>query len=176
MKAYSENTAFIALGSNLGNRLRFLQKSLNAVALITSTKILSVSSVYLTRPFGIKEQNDFFNAAAKLATKLTPIELFNSLKKIEKSLGRSTAQKWGPREIDIDLLFYNDLIFSDDFISLPHKGIIYRDFVLEPLLELDKELVHPETKISLSISLSELEEKFVIKKLPDKLFIPEKKH
>ncbi|HSL89052.1 MAG TPA: 2-amino-4-hydroxy-6-hydroxymethyldihydropteridine diphosphokinase, partial [Ignavibacteriaceae bacterium] len=81
-----------------------------------------------------------------------------------------------PREIDIDLLLYNDLIFSNDFISLPHKGIIYRDFVLQPLCELDPESIHPETNEKLCFILKKLEDKFIIKILSEKLFIPEAKH
>lgn len=176
MAPAQENIVYIGLGSNKGDRLGFLQKSLDLIALIPNTRIEKVSSVYLTRPFGITEQENFFNAAAKLTTGLTPLELFDQLKETEIEAGRLPAEKWGPREIDIDLLFYGDLIFSNDFISLPHKGIIYRDFVLQPLIEIEPELVYPEKNKKLSIILSEIEEKFVIKILPDKLFIPEVKH
>lgn len=176
MAPAQENIVYIGLGSNKGERLGYLQKSLDLIALIRDTTIEKVSSVYLTRPFGITDQENFFNAAAKLTTGLTPLELFNELKQTEKAAGRLPAKKWGPRELDIDLLFFSDLIFSNDFISLPHKGIIYRDFVLQPLIEIEPELVYPGNNKKLSIILSEIEEKFVIKILPDKLFIPEVKH
>lgn len=171
-----ENIVFIGLGSNKGDRLNSLQNAVNRLSLVKGVKIEVASSVYESKPFGINEQNNFYNAAVKLKTVLTPIALFKQVKQIEKDLGRTFTEKWGPREIDIDLLLYNDLIFSNDFISLPHKGIVYRDFVLQPLCEIDPELSHPETKDKLKLFLTRLEDKYVIKILPEKLFIPEVKH
>jgi 2-amino-4-hydroxy-6-hydroxymethyldihydropteridine diphosphokinase len=170
------NNVFIGLGSNKGNRLGYLQNALLELSLADNVVIKNISSVYETRPFGIIEQDNFYNAAVSIATNLTPVDLFKKLKNIEQKLGRSFKQKWGPREIDIDLLLYNDLIFSNEFISLPHKGIIYRDFVLQPLCELDPELIHPETNEKLCFILTKLEDKFIIKILPEKLFIPEAKY
>lgn len=167
-----ENITFIGLGSNKGNKLFYLSEALVKISMIKGVKLVSISSVYETKPFGIAEQNNFLNAAAKLETVLEPMPLLEKLKEIEKELGRISSEKWGPREIDIDLLFYNDLIFSNDFISLPHKGIIYRDFVLQPLCEIEPELVHPELNKKLSVILLEVKEKFIIKKIPEKLFIP----
>lgn len=169
------NIAFIGLGSNKGNKLFYLSEALSKISLIKNVKLLSVSSVYETKPFGIQNQENFYNSAAKLATDLDPVELLTELKHIEKGLGRISSEKWGPREIDIDLLLYNDLIFSNDFISLPHKGIIYRDFVLQPLCDIEPELIHPQLKKKLNVILSEVKEKFIITKLPEKLFIPVKK-
>ncbi|MCJ7555146.1 MAG: 2-amino-4-hydroxy-6-hydroxymethyldihydropteridine diphosphokinase [Ignavibacteriaceae bacterium] len=172
MNSNSGNIAFIGLGSNKGDRLNYLQSSLIKLSSIKNIKIVSVSSVYETKPLGISTQDNFYNAAAKLETDLDAEKLFEKLKEIEVELGRTFTEKWGPREIDLDLLLYNHLIFSNDFISLPHKGIIYRDFVLQPLFELEPELVHPELNKKLSIILLELEEKFVVKIIPEKLFIP----
>jgi 2-amino-4-hydroxy-6-hydroxymethyldihydropteridine diphosphokinase len=170
------NNVFIGLGSNKGNRLGYLQNALLELTAEGNIVVKNVSSVYETRPFGIIEQNNFYNAAVNITTDLTPIDLFKKLKNIEQKLGRTFKTKWGPREIDIDLLLYNDLIFSNDFISLPHKGIIYRDFVLQPLCELEPELIHPETKEKLCFILAKLEDKFIIKILPEKLFISETEH
>lgn len=167
-----KNIAFIGLGSNKGNRLLYISEALLKISLIEKVSLLSVSSVYETKPLGIQKQDNFFNAAAKLETELDPMDLMIKLKDIEKGLGRIYSERWGPREIDIDLLFYNDLIFSNDFISLPHKGIIYRDFVLQPLCEIEPELIHPELNKKINVILSELKEKFIIKKVPEKLFIP----
>lgn len=170
------NNVFIGLGSNEGNRLGYLQNALLELTTEGNIVVKNVSSVYETRPFGIIEQDNFYNAAVSITTDLTPIDLFKKLKNIEQKLGRTFKTNWGPREIDIDLLLYNDLIFSNDFISLPHKGIIYRDFVLQPLCELEPELIHPETNEKLCFILAKLEDKFIIKILPEKLFIPEPEH
>jgi 2-amino-4-hydroxy-6-hydroxymethyldihydropteridine diphosphokinase len=114
------NNVFIGLGSNKGNRLGYLQNALLELSLADNVVIGNISSVYETRPFGIIEQDNFYNAAVSIATDLTPVDLFKKLKNIEQKLGRSFKQKWGPREIDIDLLLYNDLIFSNVFICLPN--------------------------------------------------------
>lgn len=167
-----KNIAYIGLGSNKGDRLNYLHSSLIKLSLEKELKIILVSSIYETKPFGITEQDNFYNAAAKLETVLSPERLFQKLKKTEMELGRTFTEKWGPREIDIDLLLYNDLIISNDFISLPHKGIIYRDFVLEPLCELEPELIHPELNKKFSVILSEIKEKYIVKRISEKLFIP----
>jgi 2-amino-4-hydroxy-6-hydroxymethyldihydropteridine diphosphokinase len=79
----------------------------------------------------------------KIETKFTPVELFEFLKKIEKSLGRKESIKWAEREIDLDILFYNNLIYRDEYITIPHIGIVEREFVLIPLCDIDPELIHP---------------------------------
>lgn len=100
----------------------------------------------------------------KIITEYTPIKLFNFLKWIELELGRENTIKWGPRKIDLDILFYNNLIYTDDYITIPHKGILERDFVLIPLSEIEPELVHPT--IGQKISMIEIpeEEKTIINK------------
>lgn len=171
-----KNIVFIGLGSNKGDRLKLIQNAVIRLSLIKNVAVEVTSSIYESKPFGISEQNNFYNAVVKISTDLTPVKLLGELKQIEKDLGRTITEKWGPREIDMDLLLYNDLIFSDDFISLPHKGIVYRDFVLQPLCEIDPELNHPETKKKFKHYLTSLKDKFVIKILPEKLFIPEVEH
>lgn len=99
----------------------------------------------------------------------TPTELFIFLKQLEKELGRNDSVKWGPREIDLDILFYNDLIYSDENITIPHKGITDRDFVLVPLIEIEPELIHPRIGIPISeINTGELKTN-IINKLPTDL-------
>jgi 2-amino-4-hydroxy-6-hydroxymethyldihydropteridine diphosphokinase len=102
-----------------------------------------VSSIYETKPFGYKDQDNFLNAVIKITTDFTPAELFNFLKSIERKLGRYETIKWGPREIDLDILFYNDLIYTDENITIPHKGIHERDFILVPLCEIEPDMIHP---------------------------------
>ena len=104
-----------------------------------------ISSVYETEPYGVKDQDDFLNVVVKINTEYSPVDLFSLLKSIEKVLGREKTIKWGPREIDLDILFYNDLIYSDENLTIPHKGIAERDFVLTPLNEIEPGLVYPVT-------------------------------
>lgn len=111
-------------------------------------------------------QENYVNAVIKISTDFSPAELFYFLKDIEKKLGRSKTKKWGDREIDLDILFYNDIVYSDDVIKIPHKGITERDFVLVPLCEIDSEIIHPELKLKIcDISIPD-SEKCVIRKLP----------
>ena len=141
-----------------------------AIERINSDPLCSVdvvSSVYETKPFGYKDQENFLNAAVRIYTDYSPAELFSLLKRIETDSGRTETIKWGPREIDLDILFYNDLIYNDENISIPHKGITERDFVLVPLCEINPELVHPGIgkkicEIELPNTYSNVTKKFTI--------------
>lgn len=113
-------------------------------------RVIAKSLVYETKPFGSIKQNNFFNAVIKIETDYKPKELFQTLKYIERKLGRSKSAKWGPREIDLDLLFYNEQVYSDFELKIPHRGITERDFVIIPLCDIAPDLVHPETKIKIS--------------------------
>jgi len=132
--------------------------------------ILAVSSVYKTKPYGVTEQDVFFNAAIKISTELHFKDLLSLLKKIEIQLGRKKTEKWHEREIDLDILFYNDIIFEDDQISIPHKEIEYRDFVLVPLCELEPELIHPLLNKKICDIHIEDSKKCIIEKLSEKIF------
>lgn len=136
---------YLALGSNLGKReenLRVARESLSA-----KVRVLSVSSVYETPPWGYLDQPDFLNQVLEGETRLSPKELLVYLKQIEARMGREKTLRNGPRVIDLDLLFYDDLILedpSDDYpLSLPHPRMAGRAFVLVPLSELAPDLVHP---------------------------------
>ena len=169
MNSERKNIAYIGLGSNVGDRFKNLQLAISQISLLNDTIVKVVSSIYETLPFGKSDQPDFYNAAVKILTELTPSELFKEIKKIEVQIGRVEREKWGPREIDLDILLYNDLVFSDEIITLPHKGIIYRDFVLLPLLEIEPEIVHPVYNRSLKDFLTEIENNNIINKLSAKL-------
>ena len=134
---------FVGLGSNIGDRFGYLQKALDVVGKVRSTRVKNVSSVYETAPVGDANQSDFLNAVAELSTGLEPGELFMELKGIEKLLGRSPSRRWGPREIDIDILLYDGLVFQDDEVTVPHAEMERRKFVLVPLREIAPDLVHP---------------------------------
>lgn len=166
-------TVFVGVGTNEGNKISNLKNAVKEIDELDECKIEKISSVYETLPFGNQNQENFQNAVLKLKTSLSVIDLFTKLKIIEKKLGRIKREKWGPREIDLDILLYNDLIFSDEIITLPHKGIIYRDFVLVPLIEIEPELVHPVFKRKISEFVPELETQNIIKKFSESQLLKE---
>lgn len=167
------NIAYIGIGSNEGDRLKNIKDSIYLISKLDGCKVDSVSSIYETLPFGKTDQQNFYNAVIKIKTEQVVNDLFFSLKEIEKKIGRIQREKWGPREIDLDILLYNDLIFSDEIITLPHKGLIYRDFVIVPLLEIEPEIVHPVYNKKVSEFISELKIKNIINKFSESLFTEE---
>jgi 2-amino-4-hydroxy-6-hydroxymethyldihydropteridine diphosphokinase len=132
---------YISLGSNLGDRLANLKAAISNL----STAILAVvqSSVYETSPWGYTDQPEFLNQAVKAQSNLDPHELLTFLKELETSLGRQETFRFGPRLIDLDILFYDDLILNTPLLTIPHPRIAERAFVLIPLAEIAPDLVHP---------------------------------
>lgn len=159
-----DNIAYVGLGTNKGDRARNIKDGLLLIDAHAEMNIHSISSIYETLPFGYKQQENFYNLAMKISTVLTPIDLLIELKNIEIKMGRVSPVKWGPREIDLDILFYNDLVFSDEIITLPHEGIQNRDFVLVPLCEIEKDLVHPVYNKTVCQLLSGVTESTIISK------------
>jgi 2-amino-4-hydroxy-6-hydroxymethyldihydropteridine diphosphokinase len=168
------NIAFLGIGSNEGDRLKNIRQSIELISELDGCEIEAVSSLYETSPFGIIDQQNFFNAVIKISTELNPQELFIKLKEIEKKLGRIHREKWGSREIDLDILFYNNLILSDEIITLPHKGIIYRDFVMIPLIEIEPDIIHPVFNRKVSNFIEDLKSTNILNKRSEKLFTEEK--
>ncbi len=140
MKVYN---VFLGLGSNLGARQKFLNQAAVSLTKVRETKLVWTSSVYETEPYGKTDQPKFLNAAAEIETSLDPNSLFEEVKSIEKQMGRSATERWGPREIDIDLLVYDGLAFANDQVKVPHPELEKRRFVLVPLCEIAPDLVHP---------------------------------
>lgn len=136
-------TVYIALGSNKGNKLQYLQSAVNAIFKKVGA-VRKISKVYKTPALGF-EGDDFFNACIKVETELKPKKLLKELKRIEKDLGRSskTANGYESREIDLDILFYDDEILNDDALVIPHPEIQNRKFVLQPLLDTVRDFKHP---------------------------------
>ena len=152
---------YIGLGSNKGNRKKNILK---AVKLLKDSgqKILKISSFYETKPYGYKNQKNFTNAVAKLKTDLPPEKLLNLCKKIEKKVGRIHSFRWGPREIDIDILFYGYKIHKSKKLSIPHADLHNRTFVLLPLKELAPGFVHPIIRNCISKILENLPRQKII--------------
>jgi 2-amino-4-hydroxy-6-hydroxymethyldihydropteridine diphosphokinase len=153
-----ENLSFIGIGSNLESRLTFIQKALDLLEEDSNINILKFSSIYETKPYGYTDQDNFLNCVVKISTKYSLIELFNKTKSIELEIGRVKREKWGPREIDLDILFFNDVVYCDEKLNIPHRDVLYRDFVLVPLLEIEPDIFHPveQKKIS-EIEIKNLE-------------------
>lgn len=150
MNDANRNIAYIGFGSNLNDRLEYIKTAAREISGSKNCKIIKFSSIYETKPYGEKEQPNFLNAVAKIETSLSVKDLFIFIKNVEKKLGRKETFKWGPREIDLDLLFYNDIVFSDENLTIPHPGIPNRDFVLTPLKEIEPMFFHPVLKQKIS--------------------------
>jgi 2-amino-4-hydroxy-6-hydroxymethyldihydropteridine diphosphokinase len=140
MKTYS---VFVGLGSNLGERHRFLNLAAEELRRLPRTKVIWYSSVYETDPYGVTDQPKFLNAVGELETELLPPELLKELKTIEVHAGRKERERWGPRELDLDILVYDGYVYSDEAVTVPHPELERRKFVLLPLREIAPDLVHP---------------------------------
>lgn len=135
------HTLYLALGSNLGDREANLKAAWDALA--PEVQPVAASPVYETDPWGYADQQDFLNQVIEARTDLKPGDLLRFLKDLEVRLGRTPTFRNGPRVIDLDLLFYDDLIFEEPGLHIPHAGIADRAFVLVPLADLAPELRHP---------------------------------
>lgn len=152
------NNIFLGLGSNKGDRLNFLKTAVWKMRSDPATLVEQFSSVYETEPYGCKEQNTFLNAVIRISSERPLAELCPWIKSLEREIGRVEGPKWGPREIDIDLLFFNDAIYSDEKLTVPHKEILLRDFVLVPLMEIAPDFEHPVAKMKIKdIDMSNIE-------------------
>ena len=147
---------YLGLGSNLGDRAGAVRESVRRLASAGDIEVLRMSSLYLTRPWGRPDQPDFVNAVAEIETALGPWELLARAKSVERDMGRGEGGRWGPREIDIDVLLYDELIMDVDGLVLPHPHIEERAFVLVPLVEVTPDLVNPATGTGFAESLENL--------------------
>jgi 2-amino-4-hydroxy-6-hydroxymethyldihydropteridine diphosphokinase len=155
---------YIGLGSNVGDRLANIRK---AVELMKKEEIevVNESSIYETEPMGYREQGWFLNSVVQGRTELSPERLWETLEKIEKSIGREKEIKWGPRIIDLDILFYGNKILNDKQLQIPHSELHKRKFVLVPLKEIAPELVHPVLNKTISELLRDLKDNSQVKLL-----------
>lgn len=134
--------AYIGIGSNLGKREENCEKAISLLAK-DGIKILKRSSKIETEPWGVSNQPKFINMAIEIETEKTPEELLDIFKKIEILLGREKNLRWGARIIDLDILFYDELVIKTPELEIPHPLIPERDFVLKLLLEIVPDKVHP---------------------------------
>ena len=141
--AFTENV-FLGLGSNIGDRHQFLAQVVAALQAHNSIRLIKTSSVYESEPYGLRQQGNFLNMVIQIATSLVPIVLLDQVKAIESQLGRKPAQRWGPREIDIDILCYGQIRINLARLSIPHPELAKRRFVLMPFAEIAPKFVPPE--------------------------------
>lgn len=146
---------FLALGANLGDREKNLHEAIARVAPFVD--ITSTSSIYETEPVGVREQPWFLNLVVRGTTTLSPVELLRRVKKIEIEMGRSEGIRFGPRPIDIDILFYDRLIELSPALTIPHPRLHERAFVLIPLAEIAPDFVHPRFRLRIRDLLAGLE-------------------
>jgi 2-amino-4-hydroxy-6-hydroxymethyldihydropteridine diphosphokinase len=136
------NYAYLLIGGNLGDTTKVFQQAFDLLGKQAGT-IIQESSVYKTAPWGFPDQQDFLNQAILIRTTLQAGQLMQLLLKIEEALGRKRKEKYGPRIIDIDILFFNDAIINDHGLIVPHPEVQNRRFALIPLAEIAPELNHP---------------------------------
>jgi 2-amino-4-hydroxy-6-hydroxymethyldihydropteridine diphosphokinase len=139
------STAYIGIGSNLGTREENCERAIDLL-IDKGLTILKQSSMIETEPWGVIDQPAFINMAVSVDTTLPPETLLTLVKEIETELGRTETFRWGPRIIDLDILFYDNVVMEKPDMSIPHPHIKDRDFVLRPLAEIAPDLVHPVLK------------------------------
>ena len=132
---------YLGLGTNLGNRIKNMDRTI--AGLEAKVIIGSVSPIYETAAWGIEDQPDFLNLCVAGETSLSPWELLHFVKDLEIEIGRVASVRWGPRLIDIDILFFGDLVMDEPGLTIPHKGLPNRATVLIPLADIAPELRHP---------------------------------
>ncbi len=139
----SWHQVYLSLGSNMGDRAAYLQQGIEGLKNNSSIQIQKVAEVVETDAYGGVEQEKFLNTAVKLRTLLTPKELLNYIHEIEAAAGRTREVHWGPRTLDLDILFYDKVVYEDDELIIPHVDMENRRFVLEPMCEIAPNLRHP---------------------------------
>jgi 2-amino-4-hydroxy-6-hydroxymethyldihydropteridine diphosphokinase len=149
-------TAFVGIGSNLGDREAHLRRAIELLSAEDGIEVVAVSDLRETEPVGPVEQGSFLNGAVQLETSLRPRALLGRLLAVENRLGRVRVERWGPRTVDLDLLLYGNETIDEPGLAVPHPRLHERRFALEPLLDLDPALEIPRLG-SVSALLSELE-------------------
>ena len=149
---------YIGFGSNIGDRLARIQNAIQVLSKTEGITVKKISSIYKTAPVGYEAQAPFLNGVAAVQTDLPPLSLLSTLKDIETVVGRQHRIRWGPREIDLDILIYGDLYLQSQKLVIPHPEMHLRRFVLAPLAEIAPDLVHPVFQETVQTLLDHLED------------------
>ena len=156
-------TALLSLGSNMGDSIATINLALKKIGAIAGVELLKKSSLYRTKPWGYKEQQDFINAACMINTKLTALELLHRLQDLEQEFHRERLFKYGPRTLDLDIIAFDDEVVDSDELTLPHPHMHERAFVLVPLVEIARDyIIEPY-----HLSIKELRDKLSKKELEE---------
>lgn len=156
---------YLLLGSNIGDRYKYMETALQLLEAMAG-KIVTRSALYETDAWGNEDQDAFLNLAARIDTHLSPVDLMDTILEIEKKMGRIRDQRWGPRPIDIDIIFYGSEIISiPDKLIVPHPEMHKRKFVLVPLAEIAGQFIHPVAKRSVEDILLELNDPLEVRRV-----------
>lgn len=159
-----KNGIFLLLGSNQGNPADRLADAAERIGQ-NAGRILTRSSLYRTEAWGMQDQPEFYNQVLKVQSSWNPQRLLEKLLAIEESMGRVRVQKWGPRIIDIDLLFYHQRVIDTPDLQVPHPGIPQRKFTLLPLSEIAPDFVHPVSGKSIATLLKECRDPLLVERV-----------
>ncbi|HKI55195.1 MAG TPA: 2-amino-4-hydroxy-6-hydroxymethyldihydropteridine diphosphokinase [Anaerolineales bacterium] len=142
-----DHIVYLSLGTNLGNRAANLKEAISSLP--PQMNVKARSKVYETPPWGYTDQDNFLNQVVKAATYLEPEKLLKHIKRLEVAMGRKASFRYGPRLIDIDILFYDDVVLETSSLTIPHPDLHERGFVLLPMMDIAPDFVHPLKKKSI---------------------------
>jgi len=157
------NKVYLLIGGNMDDRLANIEIALTQIEKLVGA-IIQKSAIYETEAWGLKEQPRFYNQALAIQTHLNPLALLEQLVKIEAKMGRQRDIPWGPRTMDLDILYFNQEIISMDSLSIPHPRMHQRNFVLTPLVEIAPNFMHPILGLTTTQLLKDCEDKSLVYK------------
>lgn len=155
----ARHRVFLGLGSNMGDRKAFLDGAVQGLKEADKVSLIKISSYRETPPYGMVDQAPFLNAVVEIETTLAPYPLLDLCQSLEQTAGRVRKVHWGPRTLDVDILFYDREILGLDRLAVPHPDLVNRAFVLEPMVELAPNFIHPVNKLTMAKCLEVLEKK-----------------
>ncbi|MEJ5173417.1 MAG: 2-amino-4-hydroxy-6-hydroxymethyldihydropteridine diphosphokinase [Hydrogenothermaceae bacterium] len=155
-----KNDVYLGLGSNVGDKTKFLMDAVHLLG--KKLNIVKTSRIYSSKPVGYTDQDIFLNMALYCRTDMEINSLLRFIKEVEKEVGRVERFRWGPREIDIDILFFNNEVYNSESLTVPHPRLHERDFVLVPLVDINPKLIHPVLNKTVEELLKEVKERSVL--------------